>query len=189
MQLKMRIHNYKPTDIRCMKDSRPHSFVVVTGSKLEQELEDSVLLIEYSDKGFKLTLGDLGFTPEDTFEASIENVYLPKAEGKHNGGFQEIIDWTYEHKDEKYVDPTTTPELNMGKRVFNYVVSLVKWIWCKLLIRVDNSSTVSYSIVVIVVNRTTWNYWFIYYFVDSAVLNFVLFRNKVTVKKHCRCAH
>lgn len=126
MQLKMRIHNYKPTDIRCMKDSRPHSFVVVTGSKLEQELEDSVLLIEYSDKGFKLTLGDLGFTPEDTFEASIQNVYLPKAEGKHNGGFQEIIDWTYEHKDEKYVDPTTTPELNMGKRVFNYVVSLVK---------------------------------------------------------------
>lgn len=51
---------------------------------------------------------------------------FPGTNSKSDNGFLEIIEWVYEHKDELYVDPDVTPELNMGRRLYRYILDMLK---------------------------------------------------------------
>lgn len=51
-------------------------------------------------------------------------IHLPGLDSQAKGGVVDIIEWTYEHKDEKFRNPADFPELNMGTRLFKYVLGL-----------------------------------------------------------------
>jgi hypothetical protein len=55
----------------------------------------------------------------------MEMIHLPGSDAQMSGGVVDIIEWAYEHKDEKYMDPAQFNELNMGKRLFTYVIGLL----------------------------------------------------------------
>lgn len=127
-ELETRIGDYVPNDIRCMRDSEDslaqHSYVVI-GTTSPETGKDIGMMIKFSVRGFKLTMAEIDFLPNSQF-VHIEQIHLPQADSKKKGGLRDIVRWTYEHKDELYVDPWSTPELNMGSRVFEYVRSLLK---------------------------------------------------------------
>lgn len=52
-------------------------------------------------------------------------IHLPGADAVELGELVDVIEWSYEHKDEKFSTPIATPELDMGKRIFKYVSGLV----------------------------------------------------------------
>lgn len=54
----------------------------------------------------------------------MEMIHLPGLDSQAKGGVVDIIEWTYEHKDEKFRNPADFPELNMGTRLFKYVLGL-----------------------------------------------------------------
>jgi hypothetical protein len=58
-------------------------------------------------------------------KSSIEMIHLPGADAVELGELVDVIEWSYEHKDEKFSTPIATPELDMGKRIFKYVSGLV----------------------------------------------------------------
>lgn len=125
-ELETRIGEYVPSDIRCMRDSEDsltkHSYVVIATTSPHTGKDIGVML-EFSEKGFKLKIAKMELLPSSQF-VHIEKLHFPKANSRTNGGLREIVRWAYEHKDELYVDPYQTPELNMGTRVFEYVKSL-----------------------------------------------------------------
>ncbi|CAG9317608.1 unnamed protein product [Blepharisma stoltei] len=132
------IFNYRPADIRCQRypndpPSR-HSFILITGEKQisEETLEDSGLIIDYSENGFRILLGDekiisLAHSNNKKIDPVVELLIFPGSDSKTDKGFHEIIEWSYEHKDELCTDPSVTPELNMGKRLYKYIVDMLHW--------------------------------------------------------------
>ncbi|CAG9328575.1 unnamed protein product [Blepharisma stoltei] len=132
------IFNYIPADIRCQRylndSSSRHSFILITGEKLinEERLENISLIIDYSENGFWVLLGDekiisLAHSDNKKSETVVELLTFPGSESKTDKGFHEILEWAYEHKDELYTDPSETPELNMGKRLYKYIIDMLRW--------------------------------------------------------------
>lgn len=129
---------YEMSDIRCVRKQNDspedHSSLIVissslTDSKALEEIWYSLnsLLIQYSLYGFSISLGDTNtvLISAHLKENSMEMIHLPGSDSQKSGGIVEIIDWAYEHKDEKYMSPTQYSELNMGKRLFKFVVALL----------------------------------------------------------------
>lgn len=57
-------------------------------------------------------------------ENSSEMIHFPGADSHAEGGMVKVLEWAHAHKDEKYCDPSENKELNMGHRLFNFVMSL-----------------------------------------------------------------
>lgn len=128
-ELEIRIGEYVPSDIRCMRDSgdslAKHSYVVIATTSPHTG-KDVGIMLKFNEKGFKLMIAEMELLPSSQF-VHIEKLHFPEVGSRKNGGLREIVRWAYEHKDELYVDPYQTPELNMGTRVFDYVKSLIRW--------------------------------------------------------------
>lgn len=129
---------YEMSDIRCVRkqneNPEDHSSLIVISSCLNESkaLEEiwyfiSSLLIQYSLYGFSISLGDTNtvLISAHLKENSMEMIHLPGSDSQKSGGIVEIVEWAYEHKDEKYMNPAQYSELNMGKRLFKFVVALL----------------------------------------------------------------
>ena len=55
----------------------------------------------------------------------MEMIHLPGSDTQMSGGIVEIIEWAYEHRHEKYMNPAEYNELNMGKRLFKFTIGLL----------------------------------------------------------------
>lgn len=123
------IENFLPSDIRLL--SRPdymHWYVtVILCELLLGEISEKVLMvIEYNEEGFRLVFGGIKTINMLLTEGSrLQKVHFSSRKHCTTEGIHEIIEWTYLHKDEAYADAEETPELNMGKRVFEFIMSLL----------------------------------------------------------------
>ena len=117
-----------PSDLRCFRESHEtlsvHSSVLLV-SACPLTAAELGLLVKYDDSGFHLTLAVPECLPLSTF-MHVERLYLPPNNCLVRGGLRDDLRWAYEHKDERYVDPDETPELNMGSRLYDYIKSLTK---------------------------------------------------------------
>ena len=136
-ELRGYFENYKLTDIRCVRrldegDEIHSTLIAMSHSIIEENNVEELwyciysLVIQYSPYGFALFVGEADniLTSCNIKENSMEMMHLPGADSNCNGGLFEIIEWAFEHKDEKYMNPIKNLELNMGQRIFKYILGL-----------------------------------------------------------------
>ena len=132
-EIKRYFVDYKPTDIRCVKrkheGKQDHSHVMVSFNQfLHGEIVGEVgLITDYSLYGFAISIGEMSELKKichlNTFE--LEFLLLPKADNQDKLSLADVIEWAYEHKDEQYMNPCKMQQLNMGKRIFTYISSIL----------------------------------------------------------------
>ncbi|OMJ67757.1 hypothetical protein SteCoe_34992 [Stentor coeruleus] len=121
------LKNYTLSDIRSVKrigeSAENHSsLLVISNQAQEDNIEELCLLVQYSPYGFAVTLVLVSGNLKEN--SSMEMIHLPGLDSQAKGGIIDIIEWTYEHKDEEFRNPADFPELNMGTRLFKYVLGL-----------------------------------------------------------------
>ncbi|OMJ82988.1 hypothetical protein SteCoe_16200 [Stentor coeruleus] len=132
-EIKKHFSDYKAVDFRCIKGSREgkhdHSHLIVLFNQMihGEVISELAMIVNYSLYGFGITIGNVDDITKDCdlARANIEFLHLPKADNEEKIGISDIIEWSYEHKDEKYMDPHKIPEFNMGKRIYFHFVSLL----------------------------------------------------------------
>lgn len=132
-EVKNHFLDYKATDFRCVKGAsegkHDHSHLIVLFDRaLHGEVIDELaVIVNYSLYGFAISIGDLEDITKDCnlAQSNIEFLHLPKADNEQKISISDIIEWSYEHKDEKYMDPYKIPEFNMGKRIYFHFVSIL----------------------------------------------------------------
>jgi hypothetical protein len=136
--LRLYLSEFKFGDIRCVRRENEgpevHSSLLATAARnMPGELAEELwyflrsLVIQYSPYGFCATIGEnnLVVTSADMKEHFMELIYLPGVDGSGKGSIGDAVEWAYEHKDEKYMDPAVDKELNMGNRIFKFVVGMM----------------------------------------------------------------
>lgn len=132
-EIKTYFSDYKAVDFRCVKGNREgkhdHSHLIVLFNQTihGEVIGELAVIVNYSLYGFGITIGDLEDITKDCnlTRADIEFLHLPKADNEEKITISDIIEWSFEHKDEKYMDPYKIPEFNMGKRIYFHFVSLL----------------------------------------------------------------
>jgi hypothetical protein len=121
---------YRPTEIRCVKgkneSKQEHSHLLaVFGQKLHEDfIRELGIITDYSPYGFSISIGDMKQIKEvcKLKNAHLEHLYLPKVDNQEQLKVSDVLEWAYLHKDEQYMNPLYSPELDMGKRIFNFVL-------------------------------------------------------------------
>ena len=121
--------SYRPTDVRCVKGKnegkQEHSHLLIVFSQnLHGDISREIgLITDYSPYGFAISIGDMNQIKEicNLKNSHLENLHLPKQENQEKLTVSEVLEWAFEHKDEQYLSPLNTPEVNMGKRIFKFV--------------------------------------------------------------------
>ncbi|OMJ87187.1 hypothetical protein SteCoe_11110 [Stentor coeruleus] len=134
-EIKSHFLDYKAVDFRCVKGSREskhdHSHLIVLFNRMihGEIIGELATIVSYSLYGFGITIGNLDDITKDCnlTRANIEYLHLPKADNVEKIGISDIVEWSYEHKDEKYMDPYKIIEFNMGKRIYFHFVSLLSY--------------------------------------------------------------
>jgi hypothetical protein len=119
--------NFFPVEIRCMKikkerrSDHSHLFIVFNQYNEEGTVEIG-FTTDYSPYGFAITIAGFEIINEIYGMSGyrLEFLYLPKVGNQKNLTIGEVIEWAYLHKDEQYRSPKSSPELNMGYRIFQY---------------------------------------------------------------------
>ena len=125
--------NYKPVDIRCVKgrnqSEQEHSHLIILFNQIirNEGIPEVGLITDYSHYGFAIYIGEFNNIKEvcNLVLFNIELLHLPKADNQKKVSLANVIEWTFEHKDEQYMNPKKTPEFNMGKRIFKYITAIL----------------------------------------------------------------
>ena len=81
------------------------------------------MIIQYDELGFHVSMGQIETIRKFLeIKPGVQMVYFPSQGAKAHGGFHEIIERVYFHKDDEYLPPIND-ESNMGKKLYNYVMS------------------------------------------------------------------
>jgi hypothetical protein len=131
--IKMYFNDYKPTDIRCVRgkneDKQDHSHVIISFSRVAQNQvrREIGLITDYSPYGFAISIGEMSEIKEicNLSSSSLELLHLPKTDNQDKVTVADVIEWAYEHKDERYMNPKKTPEFNMGRRIFKNISGIL----------------------------------------------------------------
>ena len=129
--IKQYFHDYKPTDIRCVKrkieGKQDHSHLMISFHQiLHGEIISEVgLITDYSLYGFAISIGEMKELQAicNLDSLTLELLHLPKADNQEKLSLADVIEWAYEHKDEQYMNPKKIPEFNMGRRIFTYIAN------------------------------------------------------------------
>ena len=117
-----RLIDYNVGEVQRVK-TEGHSEVLVTcyQNANPSVAKEFITTISYDQEGFTIKLAD----KSERRDENTEDIYFPRMTSTSNGGVFQIFEWTYLHKDEEYADPRDPPELNMGKRVYEYIISFL----------------------------------------------------------------
>ncbi|CAG9310443.1 unnamed protein product [Blepharisma stoltei] len=132
--LKTKIHNYRPSDIRCIKrpkegsDVHNHVLVILKMEVKKGFIEELSLFVEYNINGFEISIGPLEKIKLlcNIQEFSVEKIDFARSDLSCTGGLHQIIEWAYENRNQEFVSPESYPEMNMGNKLHDYILSLFR---------------------------------------------------------------